>query len=98
LHQLRFKRVDASFVAGKTFVFLRLVAKMSVRFLEQRINIKFSVKVAKNVSALRGLCWEYMKEVSVSERHKQFKEGTHVEITNEDSAHHFPRYQGYCSL
>jgi hypothetical protein len=22
----------------------------------------------------------------------------HVEITNEDKAHHFLRYQGYCSL
>jgi len=26
------------------------------------------------------------------------QESSHVEITNEDNAHHFLRYQGYCSL
>jgi hypothetical protein len=26
------------------------------------------------------------------------RESSHVEITNEDTAHHFLRYQGYCSL
>jgi len=31
-------------------VFLRVVAKMSDRFLEQRINIKFCVKLEKNAS------------------------------------------------
>jgi uncharacterized metal-binding protein len=31
-------------------VFLRVVAKKSDRFLEQRINIKFCVKLEKNAS------------------------------------------------
>jgi hypothetical protein len=31
-------------------VFLRLVKKMSYRFLEQRINIKFCAKLGKNAS------------------------------------------------
>jgi len=26
------------------------------------------------------------------------QENSHVEITNEDNAHHFLRYKGYCSL
>jgi len=26
------------------------------------------------------------------------QESSHVEITNEDNAHHFIRYQGFCSL
>jgi hypothetical protein len=35
---------------GMTCVFLRLVTKMSDRFLEQRINIKFCMKLGKNAS------------------------------------------------
>jgi hypothetical protein len=35
---------------GKRVVFLRLVAKMSDRFLEKRIIIKFCVKLGKNAS------------------------------------------------
>jgi hypothetical protein len=31
-------------------VFLRLVEKMSDRFLEQRLNIKFGVKLGKNAN------------------------------------------------
>jgi hypothetical protein len=36
--------------ADKTGVFLRLAVEMSDRFLEQRINIKFCVKLEKNAS------------------------------------------------
>jgi hypothetical protein len=61
-------------------VFLRLITKIGDRFLEQRINIKFSVKLGKNASdtcaklskAFEG---EAMKKSSVFEWHKQFKEG-----------------------
>jgi hypothetical protein len=38
--------------ANKTCVFLRLVAKMSDWFLEQRINIKFCVKFGKNATEI----------------------------------------------
>jgi hypothetical protein len=41
---------------------------------------------------------EAMKKSSIFEWHKQFKESINVEITNEDSAHHFIWYQVYCSL
>jgi hypothetical protein len=41
---------------------------------------------------------EAMKKSSVSEWYKRFKEGSHVETTNEENAHQFLRYPGYCSL
>jgi hypothetical protein len=40
-------------------------------------------------NALRGLQGEAVKKICVYEWHKQFKESLHVEITNEDNAHHF---------
>jgi hypothetical protein len=39
-----------------------------------------------------------MKKSSVSEWQKWFKESLYVEITNEENAHHYFQYQGYCSL
>jgi hypothetical protein len=53
LHQLQFQRIGTSYmevVALIRRVFPRLVAKMSDRFLEQRINIKCCVKLGKNAS------------------------------------------------
>jgi hypothetical protein len=89
--------------ADKTCVFLRLVVKMSDRFLEQRINIKFCVKLGNNSSGTSTMLseaygGEAIKNSSVFQGHKRFKDSSHVEITNEDIAHHFIRYQGYCWL
>jgi len=61
-------------------VFLGLVIKMSDRFLEQGINIKFCVKLGNNASDTftklsEAFGGEYMKRSSVFEWHKQFKEG-----------------------
>jgi len=86
-----------------TCVFLCIVTKMRDQFLEQRININFCVKLGKNASdtyAMLSMAYggEAMKRSSVSELHKWFKVSLHVEITNEDNAHHFLCYQGYCSL
>jgi uncharacterized metal-binding protein len=53
LYQLRFQLLDASCVEVVALirrVSLRLVAKMSDRFLEQRIDTKFCVKLGKNAS------------------------------------------------
>jgi hypothetical protein len=41
---------------------------------------------------------EAVKTPSASEWCKQFKGSSHVEIIDEDNAHYFLRYQGYCSL
>jgi isochorismate hydrolase len=47
-----------SYGADKTSAFLRLVAKMSGEFIEQRINIKFCVKLGKNASDNRAMLFE----------------------------------------
>jgi hypothetical protein len=39
-------------------VFLRLVVKMSDRFLEQQINIKFRVKLGKNANDTSSVIFE----------------------------------------
>jgi hypothetical protein len=95
--------VCGSFSPNKTYPFLGLVAKMSDQFLEQRNNVKFCVKIGNNANdtyaVLSGTYGgECMRKSNVSEWHKQFKESSHFEITNEGNAHHFLRYQGYRSL
>jgi hypothetical protein len=77
-------------------VFLSLVGKMSVRFLEQRINIKFCVKLGKNASDTCAMLseaygGEAMKMPNVLEWHKRFTKCLHIEITNENHANHFLR-------
>jgi hypothetical protein len=80
-------------------MFLRLVAKMSDRFLEQRINVKFGVKLGRNASDTCAMLSEaYGGEAMKESRAERFKESSRVEITNEDDVHHFLRYQGCCSL
>jgi hypothetical protein len=70
---------------------------MSDRFLEQRINIKFCVKLGKTASDTCAMLseayeGEAMKKSSIFEWHKQFKEGREnvedVDITKEDNDHH----------
>jgi hypothetical protein len=41
---------------------------------------------------------EAMKKSYAFEWHKQFKEGREKVEHNGENAHHFLRYQGYCSL
>jgi hypothetical protein len=36
------------------------------------------------------------KRLNVFEWHKRFEMSSHVEITNEENAHHFLLYKGYC--
>jgi hypothetical protein len=67
---------------------------MSDRFLEQQINIKFCVKLGKNVSDTYAVLseayvGEAMKKSCVFEWHKWFKVSSHVKITNEDNVHYF---------
>jgi hypothetical protein len=68
----------------KTYVFLHLVAKVSDRFLEQRTNIKFCVKLGKNaidtcVMLFKAYGGEAMKRrSSVFQWHKRFKEGHEI--------------------
>jgi hypothetical protein len=81
-------------------VFLRLLTKKNDRFLEQRMNIKFYVKLRRNESHACPILseaygGEAMINSSVVERHKRPKNSR---ISNEDNAHHFRRYQEYCSL
>jgi hypothetical protein len=65
------------------------------------MNVKFCVKLGKNESytcaRLSKACGEEsMKNSKCFKRQKRFKESSHVEITNEENAHHFLRYQEYC--
>jgi hypothetical protein len=54
------------------------------QFLHERVHVKPEVQA--------------VKKSSVSEWHNRFKESSHVEITDEDNAHHFLRYEGCYSL
>jgi hypothetical protein len=69
-----------------TGVFLRLVAKMSDRFLEQGINIKFCVKLGNNASVtctlLSEACGaETVKNLSVFVWHRRFKGSSHITVS-----------------
>jgi hypothetical protein len=69
--------------------------------LEQRINIKFSVKLGNNASDICTV-------LSISSRNQTTKfamqpdyipttkESSHVEIINEENPHHFILYQASC--
>jgi hypothetical protein len=66
-------------------VFLRFVAKVSDRFLEQRINVKFCVKLGRNandicavLSEFNGGGGEAMKKSNVFDRHERFKDGPEI--------------------
>jgi hypothetical protein len=66
---------------------------MSDGFSEQRINIKFCGKLGKNASGTCEILSEAyggaMNRPSAFGLHKCFTESSHIEITNEDNAHHF---------
>jgi hypothetical protein len=84
-------------------VLIRLVRKISDLFLEQQISIKFCVKLGRNASdtcgMLSGACGEEaMKMSSVFDWYERFREGRENVKDDEDNAHHFLRYLGYCSL
>jgi hypothetical protein len=100
LHQLRFQRINASDVEvvaliRRVYLYVSSQKRVMDRFLEQRINIRFHVKLGKNA-----------KKISLEMKHGAFsviskaadipttQESSHIEITNEDNVHHFLRYQG----
>jgi len=59
------RQLRASCDADKTCLFLRLVAKMSDRFPEQRIDIKYCVKLGKNASDTCAVLYEALKGEAV---------------------------------
>jgi hypothetical protein len=77
---MHFRQLFGNYGADKTRVFLCLVAKMSDRFLDQRIDVKFCAKLGKNKSetctVLSEVCQnEVMEKSSAFVWHKRFKEG-----------------------
>jgi hypothetical protein len=71
-------------------VFVSLVTKMMDRFLEQQINIKFCNKLENNASSICAVFSKAdgggaMKNSSVFEWHKRFKEG-HENVDDDESS------------
>jgi hypothetical protein len=58
------------------------------------------VKLGKNASDTYAVLFEAYEGEAVkkSEWHEQFINSLHVEITHENSRHHFLCYKGYCSV
>jgi hypothetical protein len=82
-------------------VFVRLVANMSDRFLQQRINNEFCVKLGKNESdtcAMLSILSQKQTINFITADTTITQQSSHIEITYEDNVHHFLRYQGYCSV
>jgi len=65
---------------------------MSDRFLKQRINIKFCVKLSLEMKhSAFNMIPKALETADISTT----EESSRVEITNEDNAHQILRYQGY---
>jgi len=82
------------------WVFLRLDTKMSDWFLEQWISIKFCVKLSQEMKhgVFNMIPNANNKVCDGNSWHPTAQESLHVEIINDDNAHHFLQYQGYYSL
>jgi hypothetical protein len=81
-------------------IFLRLFAKRNYRFLAQRINIKFYVKLSLEMTYCALNMIPKAKTIFLIEAVDILttQEGSNIEITKEDNVHHFLRYTGCCSL
>jgi hypothetical protein len=75
---------------------------MSDRYLEQSINITFSVKLQNNacntfavLSEKHG--WGAMRKASVFEWHKRLKQGRENVLSDENNSQNFLQYEGHRS-
>jgi hypothetical protein len=75
---------------------------MCDQFIEQRFDIKFCVKLSLETKhgalnmipkANNEVCIGNLETADIP----MTQQSSHVEITNEDNAHHVLPYQGYCS-